>query len=102
MERWKIIEQQKGSTETTERASVLAIIDCFKKDKPLQEYCPYYVRTIIIPVIVPASCTDKLQPIDLSINKPIKDQDFQSWYADEDQRQMKQMPLDHDCWSSEN
>ena len=51
----------------------------------------------IIPFIVPANCTDKLQPIDVSINKPTKHQmrrRFQSWYADEVQRQLKKMPID--------
>ena len=40
---------------------------------------------------VPANCTDKLQPLDLSVNKPLKDemkQRFQSWYADEVQKQL--------------
>ena len=40
---------------------------------------------------------DKLQPIDLSINKPVKDQmrsKFQGWYASEVQKQLKSVPLD--------
>uniref|UniRef100_A0A1X7U120 DDE-1 domain-containing protein n=1 Tax=Amphimedon queenslandica TaxID=400682 RepID=A0A1X7U120_AMPQE len=39
----------------------------------------------ILYVIVPANCTDKLQPLDLSINKPAKDYmktKFQEWYGD--------------------
>ena len=38
----------------------------------------------IIPMQLPPNCTDKLQPVDLSINKPMKDhmkQKFQQWYA---------------------
>ena len=37
-------------------------------------------------VLVPANCTDRLQPLDLSINKPAKDflrSKFQEWYAKE-------------------
>ena len=34
----------------------------------------------IIPIQLPVSCTDKLQPLDISINKPMK---FQQWYAQE-------------------
>ena len=38
----------------------------------------------IIYVIVPANTTDKLQPLDLSVNKPAKDfmkSKFQEWYG---------------------
>lgn len=34
--------------------------------------------------VVPANCTDRLQPLDVSINKPVKfflHQLFQEWYA---------------------
>ena len=36
--------------------------------------------------LIPANCTDRLQPLDLSINKPAKDflrSQFQEWYAQE-------------------
>ena len=42
-------------------------------------------------VVVPADCTDKLQPMDLAINKPLKDamkRKFQTWYAKEMLRQL--------------
>ena len=41
--------------------------------------------------MVPANCTNKLQPIDLVINKPLKDamkRTFQIWYAKEMQQQL--------------
>jgi len=37
-------------------------------------------------ILLPANCTDRLQPLDLSINKPAKDflcSKFQEWYAKE-------------------
>ena len=38
-----------------------------------------------ISVLVPSNCTDKLQPLDLSVNKLVKDhlkQKFHKWYVD--------------------
>ena len=35
-------------------------------------------------VLIPPNCTDRLQPLDLSVNKPAKDflrNKFQTWYA---------------------
>jgi len=35
-------------------------------------------------IIIPANCTDKLQPLDLTVNKPVKDflrREFRDWYA---------------------
>ena len=35
-------------------------------------------------VLIPANCTDRLQPLDVSVNKAVKNQlrtQFQSWYA---------------------
>ena len=37
-------------------------------------------------VFVPANCSGELQPLDLSVNKPVKDflrAKFQDWYANE-------------------
>ena len=43
---------------------------------------------------IPSGCTDKLQPLDLSVNKPAKSflrGKFTMWYADEVKKQMNQM-----------
>ena len=51
-------------------------------------------------VIIPPNCTDRLQPLDLSVNKPAKEylrDKFQNWYASQIQRQLqagKQEPVD--------
>lgn len=48
----------------------------------------------IIMIDVPANCTDRLQPMDLSVNKPFKDQlktSFQYWYSDQVRMQLMQI-----------
>ena len=50
----------------------------------------------IVPIQLPANCTDKLQPLDISINKPMKDHlktSFQQWYAQEVKKQLEFVPL---------
>jgi len=48
------------------------------------------VANNIVTILMPPNCTDKLQPLDLSINKPVKDQlKFQAWYANEVREQLK-------------
>ena len=45
---------------------------------------------------MPANCTDKLQPMDVSINKPVKDEmkkRFQCCYAGEVHKQLKAVTL---------
>ena len=49
------------------------------------------LKNNIVPVIVPSNCTDALQPLDLLVNKPLKDHfrsEFQSWYSDQVSKQM--------------
>ena len=44
-------------------------------------------------IMVPANCTDRLQPMDVSVNKPAKNflqQKFQDWYAEKICKQLDQ------------
>lgn len=88
------VNRKRGELGVSNTQPALAIFDCFKgqtTDLILQTL----KKNNIVSVIVPANCTDKLQPIDLSINKPIKDglrSSFQSWYANEIQKQIKDDP----------
>ena len=50
----------------------------------------------IVLIQLPANCTDKLQPLDISVNKPMKDhlkRNFQQWYAQEVTKQLQTTPL---------
>ena len=47
----------------------------------------------ILLAIVPAGCTDRIQPLDVSVNKDVKDclrRQFQEWYSDQILRQLQQ------------
>ncbi len=51
----------------------------------------------IVAIQIPPNCTDKLQPMGISINKPMKDElksKFQAWYAEEVQKQLKAGPVE--------
>ena len=46
-------------------------------------------------VLIPRTCTDRLQPMDLSVNKPVKthlQNSFQEWYAAQIQKQILRAP----------
>ena len=49
------------------------------------------LKNSIIVVPIPANCTDRLQPMDLSVNKAAKESmrsRFREWYATEVQKQL--------------
>lgn len=69
----------------------LALFDCFR-GQATSEFYSLLKKHNIIPVLVPANCTNKLQPMDVSVNKPVKDhikQYFHSWYTQEVQSQLQ-------------
>ena len=71
--------------------AALAIFDNFKgqlTEKVLQELEDNNIQS----VLVPANCTDRLQPMDLSVNKSIKSflrSQFSTWYSQEVFKQME-------------
>ena len=61
----------------------LVIFDVFK-GQCQEEVCKNLEDNNIYYIIVPTNCTDQLQPLDLSVNKPAKDftrSQFQQWYG---------------------
>ena len=56
----------------TDEQSAVVLFDVFK-GQCIESVFKLLEDNDILCVIVPANCTDKLQPLDLSINKPAKD-----------------------------
>ena len=89
------ISQKRQSLDLPASQPSLAIFDCFR-GQTTPDILSLLEKHNIIAIQVPANCTDKLQPMDISINKPIKDEmkkRFQSWYAAEVQKQLKEVPV---------
>ena len=75
----------------------LAIFDVFRGQRT-ERFLSTLKEHHIEVVFVPANCTDHLEPLDLSINKPFKDQiksKFVDWYASEVKKQLENgVPLE--------
>ena len=73
----------------------MTIFDGFK-GQTTNDICALLNGHNIIPMQLPPNCTDKLQPLDISINKPMKDHSkakFQQWYANEVSKQLETIPV---------
>ena len=75
----------------------LAIFDVFRGQRT-ERFLSTLKEHHIEVIFVPANCTDHLEPLDLSINKPFKDQiksKFVDWYASEVKKQLENgVPLE--------
>ena len=70
----------------------LVIFDVFRGHL-LPEVDEVLEENKLLKVVVPSNCTDRLQPLDLSANKALKDQlrsSFQQWYAQQVSKQLQQ------------
>jgi hypothetical protein len=78
------LESTKQKLKLPKDYPALAIFDQFKGQITLK-FQETLAANHVIAVRVPPNCTDRLQPLDLSINKAVKDSlrsQFQLWYAD--------------------
>ena len=78
------IARKRRELELPEEHMALVILDVFR-GHTTPEVQDLLLKNNIITVFVPSNCTDLLQPIDLSVNKPFKDHlraKFQSWYSE--------------------
>ena len=60
--------------------------------KHLKNNCIHYIQ-------VPTNCIDRVQLLDVSVNKAAKDflrRQFQSWYADQISKQLKTEPAEYE------
>ena len=84
------LSQNRETLKLAKTHPAVAIFDCFKGQTTLG-ILTLLERHNIIPIHIPANCTDKLQPLDVLINKPLKDKmkrRFQTWYAAEVKKQL--------------
>ena len=85
------LDEKRAEMNLEKTHPALALFDCFR-GQVTPEFYSLLEKHNIIPVLVPANCTDKLQPMNVSVNKSVKDhikQSFHSWYAEEVQSQLQ-------------
>ena len=79
------VQETRKNLGLPDSQSALVILDEFK-GQTTEQVLNLLKQNNIDYVIVPPNCTDRLQPLDVSINKPVKDflrAKFQSWYAEQ-------------------
>ena len=86
------IQEKRQVLNLSANQPALVLFDVFK-GQCQEEIFQILEDNNIYYVIIPANCTDQLQPLDLSVNKPAKDSmkpKFQMWYGDLIYEQLQQ------------
>ena len=86
------LEAKRVALKLSKSHPPLAIFDCFR-GQTTPEFLPLLKVHNIVSVQIPANCTDRLQPLDVSVNKDDLKKSFHSWYANEVQKQLKSVPV---------
>ena len=84
------VRKKHRELKKTEDQVALAIFDEFK-GQVTQACCEMLWENKILFIRVPANCTDRLQPLDISLNKAAKDflrRRFQEWYSNQILKQL--------------
>ena len=77
------IEKMRQTSRLADNYPALLLFDNFKA-QCTQELLTLLDDNFINVLLIPPNCTDRLQPMDISVNKPAKDflrGQFKSWYA---------------------
>ena len=86
------VDRKRKELKVSTDQPALAIDDVFKGQQT-EDITKLLEQNNIYVVSVSANCTDRLQPMDLSINKEAKDfmrNKFREWYATQDQDQLQE------------
>ena len=90
------VVQKRKELNLDETHPALVLFDCFK-GQTTEDVQKQLSENNIYSIQIPPNCTDKLQLMDISINKPMKDElrsRFHKWYSNEVMRQMKDVPIE--------
>ena len=90
------VAKQRANLKLGNSHPALVLFDCFR-GQTTEDVKAMLLQNNIISIQIPANCTDKLQPLDVSLNKPMKDElraRFHTWYASEVEKQMKEVPAE--------
>ena len=77
------LEQNKKELKLDTNHRALLIFDSFKGQRT-ENILTFLDSNNVKVVLIPPNCTDRLQPLDLSVNKAAKEflrRQFQTWYA---------------------
>ena len=77
------VEKMRQTLKLADNYPALLLFDNFKA-QCTQELLTLLDDNFINVLLIPPNCTDRLQPMDISVNKPAKDflrGEFKSWYA---------------------
>ena len=77
------VQRKRSELKLSPNYPALAIYDEFKAQLTSAVFSLLEANDIVV-VKVPPNCTDRLQPMDLSVNKAVKDflrKQFQTWYS---------------------
>ena len=77
------LQQKRKELDIPPDSCGLLLIDSFK-GQCNEKLLKFFGFNSINVVMVPLNCTDRLQPLDVNVNKPVKDflcEKFHSWYT---------------------